>query len=210
MLIAWSWYSIVQLKDGIISGFFFRKETKSVSFLSRDRLTGAFEVLLLGLPPHHGAARTRGIHVPGQSAHVEGRQAVGRHGAGRERVAQSCRDTETPIIGFLVLVFPHQNQTENQGEKTYEGCLHGGCGIWRLIGRGGRCCSGREGGWGRSLQFPREGGGDYAAPWLHMHTGTTMHTEEEGEVKTKGQDEGQRSKVGVGLGIKDALFLAVC
>lgn len=47
---------------------------------------------------------------------------------------------------------------------TYKGCLGGGCAIWALIGRGGRCCSGREGGWGRSLQSPRGGGGDYAAP----------------------------------------------
>lgn len=59
---------------------------------SEVRLTWALKVLLLALPPHERAPWTRGIHVPGQGAHVEGRETVGRHGARRERVAESCRE----------------------------------------------------------------------------------------------------------------------
>lgn len=159
MLIAWSWYSIVQLKDGIISGFFFRKESESGSFLSGERLTGAFEVLLLGLPPHHGAARTRGIHVPGQSAHVEGRQAVGRHGAGRERVAESCRDMETPIIGFLFLVYLIKTKPKTKERtRTRVVCMAVvGSGAW-LVGVVGVVVVGREDGGGAS-SFPGKGAG---------------------------------------------------
>lgn len=36
---------------------------------------------------------------------------------------------------------------ERERERcTYEDCLYGGCAIWRLIGQGGTCCSGRGGG----------------------------------------------------------------
>lgn len=58
----------------------------------------------------------------------------------------------------------HPNRGRLGERRTYKGCLHGGGAIWHLIGRDGTCCSGREGGQGRSLQFPRGEGGGYAAP----------------------------------------------
>lgn len=59
-----------------------------------DRLTRALKVLFLALPPHQCAPWTCGIHVPGQGAHVEGGEAIGRHGAWREGVAERCRKRE--------------------------------------------------------------------------------------------------------------------
>lgn len=90
-----------------------------------QRLTGTLEVLLAVLPPHHGTSWTRRIRISGQAGHVQGRETIGRHGSRRERVAESCRQTDAMRRG-------PPGPPEKQNNKIQQQADVRGLVAWRL------------------------------------------------------------------------------